>query len=113
MAKSMHASGIVRKMRRGYIARTSHESNQDPGVVDRAVHYLPYPYGYPPGAAPPGAAPQQPEKTLPDGMDIEGKTEMSSENLTRRRGDPRRLSGFNVQYSLIPRQPAQGEKVYA
>jgi flagellar protein FlaI len=108
-AASPVASRIMRRMKEGYLTSLRRQQAQIPSPEGMAVHYVPYPQQYP--GLPP--APRPPEKRPAEGIEISGELQPVSSIPLITGSDKSSLMDVNVVYPLIPRQPAQGERVYA
>ena len=111
--KSPLASRITRRMREGYLTILKRERRLGrPIPTDRMVQFMPYPY---PGVQPLQKYRQPPgeeEKEKIRGIKIseDAGSAAAPPPLKPEEAD---LKDFKMSYSLIPRKPARGERVYA
>ncbi len=121
--KSPLASRITRRMREGYLTILKRERRLGrPIPTDRMVQFMPYHYpgAQPPVLYPPGVQPPQKYRQPPG---EEKKEKIKGIKISEDAGsaavppplkpEEADLKDFKMSYSLIPRKPARGERVYA
>jgi flagellar protein FlaI len=100
---------VIKKMKEGYLnlLTKQQEAYRPPPKGKVVVHHVPYPY-------PEKAVPIEPvKKRVVDGIEISGEMRPATSIPIITESEKSKLKDYNVSYSLIPRQPAQGERVYA
>ena len=104
--RSPVARKVLRRLKMGYLAKNRQPQGQPPMVAG-----MPYPYYmYPPGQLPATEEKQEEEKVK--GISISGPT-VQSDFIPFGFEKKKNLSDVRITYPLIPRAPAQGERVFA
>jgi flagellar protein FlaI len=113
LMKSPLALKITRRMREGYLVTLKRERILNrPMSSEKMVQFFPYPY---PGFQPPEKHVKPPEEKKEKIIGINISEDIGSAGVPPpvKPEEGSRLKDFKMTYSLIPRKPAQGERVYA
>jgi flagellar protein FlaI len=103
------AMSVIKKMKKGYLAllKKQQEVYKPPPKGRVVVHHVPYSEKYVPEEVKPR------KKKVIEGIEISGELKPVSSIPIIPESEKLKLKDYNVSYSLIPRKPVQGERVYA
>lgn len=109
---SLSLKPVVQNLRKGYLVlqeRKRRESELQAAGIGISIQGIPFPVGY---MYPPEKKKKEAEELkIPEGYEIPTKSELLGPPLKEKRKEMQ--VGTNIFYSLIPRYPKKGERVFA